>query len=93
MPLVIHNAGRQRENCLQRWEIIGHFRYPKAEITYCRAIVELFWTRGFTTNRGHNKWILSISENFAGLQEQQKDISDVLEELKNFLTRISVLPG
>ena len=32
VPLVIHNAGIAREeNCLQRWEIIGHFRYPKAE--------------------------------------------------------------
>lgn len=29
VPLVIHNAGIAREeNCLQRWEIIGHFRYP-----------------------------------------------------------------
>ncbi len=28
-PLVIHNAGITREeNCLKRWEIIGHFRYP-----------------------------------------------------------------
>ncbi len=29
VPLVIHNAGIAREeNRLQRWEIIGHFRYP-----------------------------------------------------------------
>ncbi len=29
VPLVIHNAGITREeDCLQRWEIIGHFRYP-----------------------------------------------------------------
>jgi uncharacterized protein YijF (DUF1287 family) len=32
VPLVIHNAGIAREeNCLQRWEIIGHFRYPDRE--------------------------------------------------------------
>jgi len=29
VPLVIHNAGMAREeDCLTRWEIIGHFRYP-----------------------------------------------------------------
>lgn len=29
IPLVIHNAGVAREqNCLLKWEIIGHFRYP-----------------------------------------------------------------
>ena len=29
LPLVIHNAGVAREeNCLQRWEIIGHYRFP-----------------------------------------------------------------
>ena len=29
IPLAIHNAGMAREeNCLTRWEIIGHFRYP-----------------------------------------------------------------
>lgn len=29
MPLVIHNAGRAREeNALQRWKIVGHYRYP-----------------------------------------------------------------
>lgn len=29
LPLVIHNAGWAREeNCLLRWEITGHFRYP-----------------------------------------------------------------
>lgn len=29
IPLVIHNAGVAREeNCLLRWEIIGHYRYP-----------------------------------------------------------------
>jgi uncharacterized protein YijF (DUF1287 family) len=28
-PLVIHNAGiAVEEDCLERWEIIGHFRYP-----------------------------------------------------------------
>ena len=28
-PLVIHNAGITREeDCLKRWEIIGHYRYP-----------------------------------------------------------------
>jgi uncharacterized protein YijF (DUF1287 family) len=28
-PLVIHNAGMAvEEDCLKRWEIIGHFRYP-----------------------------------------------------------------
>jgi len=28
-PLVIHNAGIAREeDCLERWEIIGHYRYP-----------------------------------------------------------------
>lgn len=28
-PLVIHNAGIAREeDCLERWEIIGHFRFP-----------------------------------------------------------------
>jgi uncharacterized protein YijF (DUF1287 family) len=28
-PLVIHNAGLAvEEDCLERWEIIGHFRYP-----------------------------------------------------------------
>lgn len=28
-PLVIHNAGVAREeDCLERWEITGHFRYP-----------------------------------------------------------------
>jgi uncharacterized protein YijF (DUF1287 family) len=28
-PLVIHNAGLAREeDCLLRWEITGHFRYP-----------------------------------------------------------------
>lgn len=30
MPLVIHNAALAREeDCLDRWEIIGHFRYPR----------------------------------------------------------------
>lgn len=30
LPLVIHNAGlAQEEDCLDRWEIIGHFRYPR----------------------------------------------------------------
>jgi uncharacterized protein YijF (DUF1287 family) len=30
LPLVIHNAGSAREeDCLLRWEIVGHFRYPK----------------------------------------------------------------
>ncbi|MEW6622839.1 MAG: DUF1287 domain-containing protein [Bacillota bacterium] len=30
MPLVIHNSSITREdNCLLRWEIIGHYRYPK----------------------------------------------------------------
>ncbi len=29
IPLVIHNAGIAREeDCLTRWEIIGHYRYP-----------------------------------------------------------------
>ncbi|HHY37856.1 MAG TPA: DUF1287 domain-containing protein [Clostridia bacterium] len=29
LPLVIHNAGMaSEEDCLTRWEIIGHFRYP-----------------------------------------------------------------
>ncbi|RJR20843.1 MAG: DUF1287 domain-containing protein [Desulfobacteraceae bacterium] len=29
IPLVIHNAGLTREeDCLLRWEITGHFRYP-----------------------------------------------------------------
>ncbi len=29
MPLVIHNAGLAREeDCLDRWQIIGHYRYP-----------------------------------------------------------------
>ncbi|MGR6835484.1 DUF1287 domain-containing protein [Syntrophomonas erecta] len=29
IPLVIHNAGiTKEENCLTRWEITGHFRYP-----------------------------------------------------------------
>ncbi len=29
LPLVIHNAGMAREeDCLTRWEITGHFRYP-----------------------------------------------------------------
>jgi uncharacterized protein YijF (DUF1287 family) len=29
LPLVIHNAGKAREeNSLLRWEITGHFRYP-----------------------------------------------------------------
>ncbi|MBF7082278.1 DUF1287 domain-containing protein [Desulfallas sp. Bu1-1] len=29
LPLVIHNAGVAREeDCLTRWEITGHFRYP-----------------------------------------------------------------
>lgn len=29
VPLVIHNAGLAREeDCLLRWEITGHFRYP-----------------------------------------------------------------
>lgn len=29
VPLVIHNAGLTREeDCLLRWEITGHFRYP-----------------------------------------------------------------
>jgi uncharacterized protein YijF (DUF1287 family) len=29
LPLVIHNAGIAREeDCLTRWTIIGHFRYP-----------------------------------------------------------------
>lgn len=29
LPLVIHNAGIAREeDCLTRWKIIGHFRYP-----------------------------------------------------------------
>lgn len=31
LPLVIHNAGVAREeDCLLRWTIIGHFRYPAA---------------------------------------------------------------
>lgn len=30
LPLVIHNAGSAREeDCLLKWEIVGHFRYPK----------------------------------------------------------------
>jgi Uncharacterized protein conserved in bacteria len=30
LPLVIHNAGMAKEeDCLTRWEIIGHFRYPQ----------------------------------------------------------------
>ena len=30
VPLVIHNAGQAREeDCLQRWQIIGHFRYQE----------------------------------------------------------------
>ena len=30
IPLVIHNAGIAREeDCLQRWKIIGHFRYQE----------------------------------------------------------------
>ncbi|MGI5880756.1 MAG: DUF1287 domain-containing protein [Syntrophomonadaceae bacterium] len=30
IPLVIHNAGLAREeDCLQRWQIIGHFRYQE----------------------------------------------------------------
>ncbi|MEW6399339.1 MAG: DUF1287 domain-containing protein [Bacillota bacterium] len=30
LPLVIHNAGLAREeDCLNRWKIIGHFRYPR----------------------------------------------------------------
>lgn len=29
IPLVIHNAGRAKEeDCLTRWEITGHYRYP-----------------------------------------------------------------
>ncbi|NLJ56854.1 MAG: DUF1287 domain-containing protein [Firmicutes bacterium] len=29
LPLVIHNAGQAKEeDCLLRWEITGHFRYP-----------------------------------------------------------------
>jgi len=29
LPLVIHNAGMAREeDCLNRWEITGHYRYP-----------------------------------------------------------------
>ncbi|MEW6082159.1 MAG: DUF1287 domain-containing protein [Bacillota bacterium] len=29
LPLVIHNAGiAMEEDCLTRWEITGHFRYP-----------------------------------------------------------------
>jgi uncharacterized protein YijF (DUF1287 family) len=29
LPLVIHNAGiALEEDCLERWEIIGHYRYP-----------------------------------------------------------------
>jgi uncharacterized protein len=32
IPLVIHNAGVAREeNCLLRWEIIGHYRFPLPE--------------------------------------------------------------
>ncbi len=32
IPLVIHNAGSAREeDCLLRWEITGHFRYPFPE--------------------------------------------------------------
>lgn len=32
VPLVIHNAGVAREeDCLTRWEIIGHYRYPPEE--------------------------------------------------------------
>ena len=31
LPLVIHNiGGAQQEDCLTRWPITGHFRYPKA---------------------------------------------------------------
>ncbi|MDD3853268.1 MAG: DUF1287 domain-containing protein [Syntrophomonadaceae bacterium] len=31
VPLVIHNAGQAREeDCLQRWQIIGHFRYQES---------------------------------------------------------------
>lgn len=30
-PLVIHNAGMAvEEDCLERWEIIGHYRYPSS---------------------------------------------------------------
>ncbi len=31
LPLVIHNAGpiASQEDCLDRWEVIGHFRYPR----------------------------------------------------------------
>lgn len=29
LPMVVHNAGRAvEEDCLTRWEITGHFRYP-----------------------------------------------------------------
>ncbi len=30
LPLVIHNIGpvTSQEDCLTRWEVIGHFRYP-----------------------------------------------------------------
>ncbi|HPU01253.1 MAG TPA: DUF1287 domain-containing protein [Bacillota bacterium] len=32
IPLVIHNIGIAREeDCLLRWEIIGHYRFPKEE--------------------------------------------------------------
>ncbi len=32
LPLVIHNIGpvASQEDCLTRWKIIGHFRYPKS---------------------------------------------------------------
>lgn len=31
-PLVIHNAGiAKEEDCLKRWEITGHFRYPVSD--------------------------------------------------------------
>jgi hypothetical protein len=30
IPLVIHNLGfGKEEDCLTRWEVVGHFRYPK----------------------------------------------------------------
>jgi uncharacterized protein YijF (DUF1287 family) len=32
IPLVIHNSGIAREeDCLLRWEIIGHYRFPKEQ--------------------------------------------------------------
>lgn len=32
VPLVIHNIGEcSEEDCLTKWKIIGHFRYPTAE--------------------------------------------------------------